>query len=503
MKTSLKNRGFVSLIGIILLAVSVSAVLFTSHKVKEIIREMDEFKTEQEIEKIKTQTLETNALGASLPSGAPIFETSLASAITSTDTSLTLVLNSVRGGGALSGWQCFTVDEGKTTREDLCGTISGTTVSGLVRGIDPLTATTTNAVLKFQHRVGAQVKQTDFPLIQIMRNQLNGSETLPNLLEYTTGCSGSSKNTNLCNKGYIDGVAIAGASDANDTTKGIVETATGAEAAAGTSLGSTGARLALGSNIATSTCQNTSGASVVVASTTTGKIDKNCIDQTANYNFTGQNNFQQASSTGISTRYLYVGGTATSSISSAGVLSLATTTPGCLQTSSTGTVYSIGASCGRQTYSYGSTTAATISTAMTGTDGITIPVGVLTSSSTISVKGTLTCVSGGSNANNCGITISDTDGNDYVTFTAVNQSTSNTGYLTFDATIMTNGTLSGQRSVMFGSEYKSNTSITTYGTGSATSVDWTVQKRFIIKVPTTSASGNSTTVKPWVMIVNP
>jgi hypothetical protein len=31
---------------------------------------------------------------------------------------MTLVANSVRGGGSLSGYDCFTIDEGLTTRED-------------------------------------------------------------------------------------------------------------------------------------------------------------------------------------------------------------------------------------------------------------------------------------------------------------------------------------------------------------------------------------------------
>ena len=86
--------------------------------------------------------------GVSLPQGPAVFETSLQSRISSTDTSMTLVANSVRGGSTLSGYQCFTIDEGRTDAEFVCGTISGTSVTGLERGIDPLTATTTNSTLK-------------------------------------------------------------------------------------------------------------------------------------------------------------------------------------------------------------------------------------------------------------------------------------------------------------------------------------------------------------------
>lgn len=238
-------------------------------------------------------TVAPQNFGASLPQGVAVFETALLSAITSSASSMTLTANSVRGGSTLSGFNCFTIDEGKAEREDVCGTVSGTTVSSLTRGVDPLTATTTNATLQFAHRRGAQVKVTDFPIIQIMRHQLNGSDTLASPMFYASGLSFSSStnqipsalwvagfanvastsafnqilggantftglqtfNTlpqssavpgtgnDLVNKTYVDGVAIAGASNADTTTKGIVEEATVAEINAGTATGGTGARL--------------------------------------------------------------------------------------------------------------------------------------------------------------------------------------------------------------------------------------------------------------------
>ena len=50
-------------------------------------------------------------------------------------------------------------------------------------------------------------------------------------------------NTDGANKEYVDGVAVAGAPNANETTKGIVQLATNAQMGAGTSAGGTGARL--------------------------------------------------------------------------------------------------------------------------------------------------------------------------------------------------------------------------------------------------------------------
>jgi hypothetical protein len=72
-------------------------------------------------------------LAVSLPQGPALFETSLQSRISPTDTSMTLVANSVRGGGSLSGYNCFMVDEGRTDAEYICGMVSGTSVTSLGR----------------------------------------------------------------------------------------------------------------------------------------------------------------------------------------------------------------------------------------------------------------------------------------------------------------------------------------------------------------------------------
>jgi hypothetical protein len=220
--------------------------------------------------------------GVALPQGPALFETSLQSRISSTDTSMTLVANSVRGGSSLSGYQCFTLDEGRTDAEFVCGSISGTSVTSLERGIDALTGTSTNSVLKFAHRVGANVKVTDFPLIARLRNQANGIETFPNLLTYTnTVLIGvGSPTTTIATKYYVDNVVTGGAANADDTTKGLVETATAAEAAAGTSLGSTGARLALPASIANAT---PSATTLVPITSAAGKLAQGFLDLTQTF----------------------------------------------------------------------------------------------------------------------------------------------------------------------------------------------------------------------------
>jgi hypothetical protein len=249
-------------------------------------------------------TAALTASAVTLPHGAAIFETSLQSRISSTDTSMTLVSTSTSSGEALqSGYQCFTIDEGRTDAEYVCGTLtSARTVTGLERGLSYLTGTTTVSANQHAHRVGANVKITDFPLIQRLRNQLNGAEIIPNGLVITgtstvsTDCSTLSGNTQICAKGYIDTRVSAGAANSNESTAGLVELATPNEAASSTLLGSTGARLVLGANLATTSCQIAT-TSVLVASSTTGKLDGGCFNAGYSYAFTGTNTFSSATTT--------------------------------------------------------------------------------------------------------------------------------------------------------------------------------------------------------------
>lgn len=216
--------------------------------------------------------------GTTLPQSSALFESSLQSRITSSDTSMTLVSTSTASGEVLpNGYHCFTLDEGRTDAEFVCGTLtSAKTVTSLERGLSYLTATTTVSANQHAHRVGADVKVTDYPVIQRMRNQLNGNDTIPNLLSYvSTVCSTSSGNTSICDKAYVDGVAVAGASNANETTKGIVELATSLEAASSTSSGSTGARLGLPASMATDTPSVVCGATPCVLMTKYGTTTLN------------------------------------------------------------------------------------------------------------------------------------------------------------------------------------------------------------------------------------
>lgn len=437
--------------------------------------------------------------GATLPQGAAVFQTSLQSPITSSATSMTLTANSVRGGGTLSGYNCFTIDEGSAQAEYVCGTVSGTTVSSLVRGVDPLTATSTNATLQFAHRRGASVKITDFPLLQIVRNQLNGTDNIPGILFYTQNNTFSSS-TQLVSKGYVDGVAVAGASNADESTKGIIELATTAEAAAGTSLGGTSARLVIPSSM----CSATPSANVLcVITSAAGKIAQGFLDLTQTFTWTGRHSFNaNASTTGLSSGYAYFGTTATSSFSNTGVLSLATTTTGCVQTSSSGVIYSNGISCGKPQYSYASTSSATYTGTNTySSQGLVIPSGVLNASSTITIHGVARCNYGGFTGNQCTLSINDTDGNTYIS-KIINDNSTQSGVITFTTTILSNNSTSAQRAIMYGTKQE-NSVLTYYSTGNTSSVSWVGSKQFVVKITNTSGTNNSAVIEPFSIIINP
>lgn len=229
------------------------------------------------------------ASAATLPQSPALFETSLQSRISSTDTSMTLVANSVRGGSALSGYNCFTVDEGRSDQEFVCGTISGTSVTGLTRGLDPLTATTTNTSIRFAHRVGADVKVTDFPILAILRHQANGSDVFPNLLTYanTVLMGVGTPTTTLATKYYVDTQTSSGCSFADLVTKGCVEIATQNEAASSTALGSTLSTLVIAASTATDTPNTGTRATRVLMSDMTGFLKQGWLNLGEAFAYTG------------------------------------------------------------------------------------------------------------------------------------------------------------------------------------------------------------------------
>lgn len=161
-------------------------------------------------------------------------------------------LTSADFGSSGSAWGVF---EPRTSRQEFFkwtvstianGTTTGITISarGLPWGSD---YTSESSARKFSHPAGSKVLLfTDYGgFWNTFANKAN-TETVTGVWTYsatpviTNAPVGS---TDAANKAYVDGVAITGAPDASTTVKGIVEIATGAELAAGTGTGGTGAVL--------------------------------------------------------------------------------------------------------------------------------------------------------------------------------------------------------------------------------------------------------------------
>lgn len=240
-----------------------------------------------------------DALGASLaiPSVVALFETTLASAISSAATSMTLTSATDKTGTALaSSTYAFIIDENSSSEEMVLADCTGTACVRITRGINPITGTSTTASLQKAHRRGASVKITDGPQLMILSRIINGNGTVPNTLHYASTLSGISADTTaIPDVNYVNSVAIAGASNGSETTKGIIQLATALQSASSTSLGSTGAALVQASIYATDTPQrgcavgytSTAGAGCSVIASLSGKIKQAWIDLTEAFTFTG------------------------------------------------------------------------------------------------------------------------------------------------------------------------------------------------------------------------
>lgn len=253
-------------------------------------------------------------LGAAVQPSGVLPATLSGSGISSSASSLTVTSFTIPQTGQLiqdsdlSSTFYLTLESGNRTKQEFisCTTLTqnsgGTaTFSGCIRGLSPIYPYAASTTLALPHGGGTNVVvESNSPSFYSQfaalanNNLFTGQQAFTLTPTSTPVCASASE---LCNKTYVDSVAIAGASNSDDSTKGIVEMATRSEASTGTSFGGTGARLALGANIATSSCI-TAQNQVLVASSTTGKLSGNCFDTTNNaYTFTKAITFNSATST--------------------------------------------------------------------------------------------------------------------------------------------------------------------------------------------------------------
>ena len=229
-------------------------------------------------------------IGSAIPVVPSLFETSLASAIGTADASMTLVSGTDRQGNALSGYFCFTLDGGTNNVEYVCGTVAGTAVTSMIRGIDPITGVTSVTALEYTHRRGASVKVTDYPTLTILARELNGNDYIPNLIYFNTGIGQTfSSTTAVATQGYVNNVGAGGFTAANVFTNGGL-TAMGTSPATVAFSTSTASGLYLNSGVATINLMAAANGYLTID--TSGKLG---IATTSNITWGGQHTFNATS----------------------------------------------------------------------------------------------------------------------------------------------------------------------------------------------------------------
>ncbi len=342
------------------------------------------------------------AYAATVPSEPAIYDSVLSAPLGSSDTTIFLKNANTNQGTPLTGFNCFTIDVNTPTLEYVCGTVSGTSVTGLTRNIDYFTGTTTNSNLSVpSHRTGADIRITDFPILQIIHNILSGLDTLPSTLHYTAGTTISGSDSQaIPNVAYVNATAISGAPNSSETVNGISQLATGVQAASSTATGSTGARLVLPASLATSS-DDVAGLHVVVTQNS-GKINWNQVDLATPFTITGTTTIS-----GVNSGFLdaAASSTFTSTVNLNGAVSFGSTA-----------TFSGAATFNSSVAGLHITVASTTSMSGTATSSsITIPAGTLSASSTIDVYADFSC-NNGSSTNSCSLYLRDANSNTYATF---------------------------------------------------------------------------------------
>lgn len=130
----------------------------------------------------------TVSYGATVEFATPValFETTLASRITTTDTSMTLTSATTKDGTTLaSSTYGFIIDEGTASEEFVLADCTATACTNMTRGVSVVTGTSSVTALKQEHRRGASVKITDAPLLVQIARILLGAGKLPSALTFS------------------------------------------------------------------------------------------------------------------------------------------------------------------------------------------------------------------------------------------------------------------------------------------------------------------------------
>jgi microcystin-dependent protein len=168
------------------------------------------------------QTPVESVVGGSFqtPEVRALFETTLASRISSTDTSFTLVSATDKDGTALaSSTYGFIIDEGTSVEEMVVADCTSTACSNASRGISARTGTSSVTALKFAHNRGATVKITDGPSLVFAINVLKGTQNIENILTYASNNTFSTSSYQVPSTVWVSNAASTASTSALATVR--------------------------------------------------------------------------------------------------------------------------------------------------------------------------------------------------------------------------------------------------------------------------------------------
>lgn len=296
----IRNKGgavVTIILGIAFLTV-LSFAYFADVHIQTLIKERNETLDQLtiQVEDPQKTVISIEALGATnkVPDVIALFETTLASRITSSAITMTLTSATDKDGNTLaSSTYAFIIDEGTSKEEFVIADCTGTACTNMTRGLSVLTGTTTVSALQKAHGRGASVKITDEPILLILNRLAQGIDTYPNLLAYVSGtnCSAGSDGGTICEKTYIDNVAVQGSPTSTEAVAGITRLATQVQMALSTDAG-VDDPLAIQGKFATSSPDGTSASGLyVLVSENDGKINQLWLDLTEAVTTTGAYTF--------------------------------------------------------------------------------------------------------------------------------------------------------------------------------------------------------------------
>jgi len=250
-------------------------------------------------------------LGATLPIAGATYNLA-GSGVTGSATSITLQSLTVPQTGRklvdseFSSTFYITLEPGNTRRQEIasCTTVTQNandtaTLSGCIRGLLPFTPFTASTTYQFAHGGGTQVIFSDPPQLFNEFTAKGNNETITGSWTFDSiplaATTTPTDDRHLITLFQHNLATSTGGIDGSETVRGVYELSTGAEAALGTSAGSTGARLAIPGSLATSTPQTTGNLAPITESD--GKLNQSFLDLTEGYTWTGLHAFASTTMT--------------------------------------------------------------------------------------------------------------------------------------------------------------------------------------------------------------